>query len=154
MIQRIQTVYLIIALALLTLLFSNPVAEIIISEKLHLVFKFNRIESLLVSEFHTKSVWSVEVLFFSILLIELSTIFLYKFRIVQMRLCVLNILLMFGLIGMIYFVTKINLKQLDGQESIFLWPMLIPFISIILTFLAFKGVRKDDKMVKSYDRIR
>ena len=154
MIQRIQTVYLIIAIILLTLLISNPVAEIIISEKLHLVFKFNRIESPTVPEFNAVSAWPVAVLLFAILLIGLSTIFLYQFRILQMRLCIFNILLMFGLAGMIYFLTKITLKQCNGEESIFLWPIVIPFISIILTFLAFKGIQKDENLVRSYDRIR
>ena len=154
MIQRIQTVYLSIAIILLTLLISNPVAEIIISEKLYLVFKFNRIESPSVPEFNAITAWPVAVLLIAILLIGLSTIFLYQFRILQMRLCVFNILLMFGLAGMIYFLTKITLKQWNGQESLFLWPIVLPFISIILTFLAFKGIQKDEKLVRSYDRIR
>ncbi len=154
MIQRIQTVYLIISEVLLALLFSNPVAEIIISDKLYLVFKFNRIESSAGIEFNSISAWPVAVLLISILLIGLSTIFLYQFRILQMRLCIFNILLMCGLVGMIYFFTKFTLNYLNGQESLFLWPIVIPFISIILTFLAFKGVQRDEKMVRSYDRIR
>jgi hypothetical protein len=154
MIQRIQTIYLIIAAVLLVLLFSNPVAEILISKELVLVFKFNRIMPLSVSDFRPVSAWPVEVLLFSILLVGISTIFLYKYRILQMRLCVLNIFLMFGLAGMIYFLTRITLKQWNGQESLFLWPIVIPFISIILTFLAFKAVQKDEKLVRSYDRIR
>ena len=154
MIQRIQSVYLVISIIILALLFSNPVAEIIISDTLYLIFKFNRIESLTDADINSISTWPVAVLLIAVLLIELSTIFLYQFRILQMRLCVFSIILKFGLVGMIYFFTKWTMNNLNGKDSLFLWPIVIPFISIILTYLAFKGIQKDEKLVRSYDRIR
>lgn len=154
MIQRIQSIYLVISIVILSLLFSNPVAEIIISDSLYLIFKFSRIESLSGSDFSSISAWPVPVLLIAIILIELATIFLYNFRILQMRLCVFNIILKFGLVGMIYFFTKWTLNHMNGNDSIFLWPIMIPFVSIILTYLAFKGIQKDEKLVRSYDRLR
>jgi hypothetical protein len=154
MIQRIQSVYLGISIVILSLLFSNPVAEIIISDTFYLIFKFNRIESLSDSDIDPISAWPVAVLLIAVLLIELSTIFLYKFRILQMRLCVFSIILIFGLVGMIYFHTKWTLNHFNGNDSLFLWPIVLPFISIILTYLAFKGIQKDENLVRSYDRIR
>jgi preprotein translocase subunit SecG len=32
--------------------------------------------------------------------------------------------------------------------------LLIPFIQLILTVLAYRGIKKDDNLVKSYDRLR
>jgi hypothetical protein len=32
--------------------------------------------------------------------------------------------------------------------------MSLPFLQLILSVLAFKGIKKDDKLVKSYDRLR
>jgi hypothetical protein len=154
MIQRIQSVYLIVSIVILSLLYSNPVSEIIISDKLYLIFKFNRITSLSDTEFNPVSAWPVAVLFITVLLIELSIIFLYQFRILQMRLCIFNIFLKLGMVGMIYFFTKWTLNHWNGKESVFLWPVVIPFISIILSYLSFKGIQKDENLVRSYDRIR
>lgn len=154
MIQRIQSIYLLISVIILSFLFSNPLAEIFISEKLYLVFYFNKIKSITNSEFVPISTWPVAVLLISILLIGILALFQYKNRILQIRLCVFNILLMFGLTGLIYFLTKTTAKQMNGQSSVFLWPVILPYISIILTYLAIKRIQKDDKLVKDYDRIR
>ncbi len=154
MIQRIQTIYLFIGTILLTFMFVNPIAELSISENLYLIFKFNRIESLNSADFTTLSTWPVTSLLFLNIVIGIISIFLYKNRALQMRLCVFNIILLFGLVGMIYFFTKTILHQLEGQESVFLWPIILPFISVIFTYLAFKRIQKDEKLVRSYDRIR
>ena len=135
-------------------MFSNPFAEIIVSDSLFLIFKYNRIESTVDTGIQPIDVWPVTFLLISILAINFVNIFLYRNRILQMRLCVFNIILLFGLVGMIYFLAKITLHQNQGQESVFLWPIMIPFISIVLTYLAFKGIQKDEKLVRSYDRIR
>jgi hypothetical protein len=61
---------------------------------------------------------------------------------------------MVGLVGLIYFFTKSTLISMDGEKSVLLWPVLCPLIAIILNFLAFKAIQKDENLVKSYDRIR
>ena len=33
-------------------------------------------------------------------------------------------------------------------------PLVFPLISAVLTFLAYRGIKKDDELVKSYDRLR
>jgi hypothetical protein len=154
MIQRIQTIYLFISTILLAFLFSNPLAEIVISEKLILLFKFNQILSPSDPDFIPVSTWPVTVLLISTILTGCLAIFQYKNRILQMRLCIFQILLMFGLTGMIYFLTKATVKHMNGQNSVFLWPVILPYISIILSYLAVKRIQKDEKMVRDYDRIR
>ena len=71
-----------------------------------------------------------------------------------MRLCVFNIILLFGLVGLIYFFTKYILNDLEGVSSHFEWPVVIPFIAIILNYLAFKRIQKDEILIKSYERLR
>jgi hypothetical protein len=154
MIQRIQSVYLAIATFLMVLLFSNPLAEIIISDSLYLTQWHHKITATNHEMFATISTWPVTALLSVIMLIELITIFLYKNRQLQIRLCIYNLLLMVGLVGLIYFFTKSTLISMDGKKSVLLWPVLCPLIAIILNFLAFKAIQKDEKLVKSYDRIR
>jgi hypothetical protein len=154
MIQRIQTVYLLTATFLLILLFSNPIAEIIVSESLYLTLWHYKIVSVNDTFFTPMSTWPITVLLSIIIVIEVFTVFLYKRRQIQIRLCIFGLLLMFGLVGLIYFFTKYTLSSLDGMRSVFLWPIVCPMIAIILNYLALKSIQKDEKLVRSYDRIR
>ncbi len=154
MIQRIQTVYLAIAAFLLVLLFSNPISQIILSEKLYLTLWHHEISAASDELFASVSTWPITFLLSVIVVIEIVTIFLYKRRPVQIRLCVFNLLLMFGLVGLIYYFTKYTITSTEGMKSVFLWPIVCPMIAIILNYLALKAIQKDENLVRSYDRIR
>jgi len=88
-----------------------------------------------------------------IVLLLLINIFSYKKRILQMRLSVFSILLMIGSIGLIFFYALHGQGKIHG-EIFYLYPVIFPVVSTILAFLAFKGVKKDEELVRSYDRIR
>ncbi len=154
MLQRIQSVYLFISSLLLLLLLNNPVARLVISEDLILNLNVFSIAAEPNTNFEPFNVWPLAILAVTVFIIGLITIFLYKKRTTQMRLCVFNMILMFGLVGLIFFYTKITVKELDGMSSVFLWPIVVPFISIILTYLALKAIQRDDALVKSYERLR
>lgn len=154
MIQRIQTVYLAIAAFLLILLFSNPIAQIVVSESLYLTLSHSKIAAIDNELFTAISTWPITVLLSVIVLIEIGIIFLYKKRQLQIRLSIFNLLLMFGLVGLIFYFTKTTLHNLEGIKSYFLWPIVCPMISIVLNYLALKAIQKDDNLVRSYERIR
>ncbi len=154
MIQRIQSVYLFLATSLYFIMLTSPLAQIQLPHDIFLLFHHNQITALGGETFQPVSVWPVTILIVAIMLTGLVDIFLFKKRTLQMRLCVFNILLMFGLVGLIYFYTKYTINRFDGVNWVFLWPIVVPFISIILTYLALKGIQKDDALVKSYERIR
>ncbi len=154
MIQRIQTVYLAIAAFLMILIYSNPIAQIIVNDNLFLTQWHHQIIAVSNELFTPLSTWPVTALLSAIILIEFVAIFLFKNRLLQMRLCIFNMLLLIGLTGLIFFFTKSTLSGLDGKKSVLLWPFLCPIIAIILNFLAFKAIQKDEKLVRSYDRIR
>jgi 4-hydroxybenzoate polyprenyltransferase len=71
------------------------------------------------------------------------TIFLYKKRIPQARLCLLGILLVFAW----YIGLAVIEAQIDVVEG-------LPMVDAILLFLARKGILDDEKLVRSMDRIR
>jgi peptidoglycan/LPS O-acetylase OafA/YrhL len=154
MIQRIQSLYLLIATGLFFIMLGNPIAQIQLADNTFLTFNHNEIFAEGNPSFNPVSTWQVSVLIAVIMLIGVIDIFLFRKRTLQMRLCVFNILLMFGLVGLIYFYTKYAVHKFDAVNSVFLWPIVVPFISIILTYLALKGIQKDDALVKSYDRLR
>jgi hypothetical protein len=132
----------------------RPIAELQINDTLFLQFYHLKIMPASDTAFQAISTWPVSVLIFTIMGISFINIFLYKKRILQLRLCVFNIILMFGLVGLIYFFTKYTINDLNGITSVFLWPIVVPFISIVLTYMALKGIQKDEALIRSYNRIR
>jgi peptidoglycan/LPS O-acetylase OafA/YrhL len=154
MIQRIQSIYLFLAVCVLMLLTANPFARILLKtgDVVSLeIFKSS------VDPFSGTSgipLWPLAVLLVTVLALLLLVIFFYRKRVLQVRLCMLTILIMFGFEGMIYLYTKLTIARFQAENSLFLWPALIPFIAIILTYLAMKAIQKDDALVKSYERLR
>ncbi len=154
MIQRIQSIYLFAASVIMLFIFYFPLAQLELEGNMFLIFYHNRIAAIEPGIFSSVSTWPVTFLLIITILINIVTIFQFRKRIRQIRLCVFNIILHFGLVGMIYFFTQIILKQGSGIRSVFLWPVIIPFISIILMYLALKKIQKDELLIKSIDRFR
>lgn len=87
--------------------------------------------------------------------ISLATIFLYRNRKLQMRLCLWA--MGFELIWHIYlallFTGSIPVPGESGQARL-CFAACLPLVSFILTFMARKGIGDDEKLVKAADRIR
>jgi len=82
------------------------------------------------------------------------SIFLFKKRMLQLRLCVLNIILLAGLIGLICYHLIFYIRTVQADDFKIGFSFIIPVIAIILTYLAFRGIRKDEYLVRLSDRIR
>ncbi|MBN1250666.1 MAG: DUF4293 domain-containing protein [Bacteroidales bacterium] len=152
MIQRIQTIFLLASLILIFLIFWFPLAGLIVDDSYQFLFRYRGIYEIH-SELIAISSLPLAILFAIILILNLISIFLYKNRILQMRISILNILLMIGSVGLIYFyiwIAKTELNVIPRYTLI----SIFPFISAILTYLAFRAINKDQKLVKSLDRIR
>ena len=80
--------------------------------------------------------------------LALITIFLFKQRGLQLRLCVLGILLEALLIFLYYREVK---TYTDGTFSI--WSILHGLI-VLLFFMAARSINKDEKLIKDSDRLR
>ena len=89
--------------------------------------------------------------------VALVSIFMFKKRILQMRLNSFNIILMvFQIISMLgyFFYNKSNGIVENIIPSQILMPFALPFINIILTYLAIRAIGKDEALVRSLDRLR
>lgn len=82
-------------------------------------------------------------------LFSIATIFLYQKRKLQATLCLAPVLLIVG-----WYVVLAVSPQPDGTPQLLGWTHVLPLISIILTFMARKGILADEKLVRSLDRIR
>ena len=96
---------------------------------------------------------------FVILLIEatlsLLNIFLFKYRALQMRICSFCMILLIGWYAVYGFFAWYFLDAFQSEVSfkVTVWASL-PFVSLILLYLAFRGILKDEKLVRSLDRLR
>lgn len=92
-------------------------------------------------------------------LLSLVTIFLFNNRPLQIKLTwLIAIVILLSFAGS----AGVNYLALSGGEApaaagdvvTFKWPLALPVVAIILNFLAMRGVKADQKLVSSSDRLR
>ena len=147
MIQRIQTVYLLISALLVGLLFLLPFAEIV---KDGAVYLFN-FKGIVLDGVLKENGASLSILIGIIMALHGVAVLSYKNRIRQMRLTVFAVLLMLGLVGMFFYFTYYSFS---GAQVSFKIGILFPVIAIILDYLAIRAIGKDEALIRSIDRIR
>ena len=82
------------------------------------------------------------------LVLSAVIIFLYKDRKLQIKLCLLGLLL--AVVMIVLYITQIN-KLTKATLALF---CILPFAVAIGYFMAFRNIRKDEKLVKSLDKLR
>lgn len=154
MIQRSQSLFLLFTLIVNLLMFFIPAAEIIIPGDNSYMYYTEKVTRSINGEqcFMNYNIYSM-ILNIIIVLMPFVTIFIYKKRLLQIRLCVFNIILMLGMTIMMYVQTSQTSQKLEA-DFILKTPMIFPIVGIIFTVLALRGIIKDITLLKSYDRIR
>jgi len=153
MIQRIQSLYLLMAAILNSLLFIFPLNEMISSNHILTIsvlgiFEQTDNQATLIADLFPLLAINVVSL-----LLSLISIFLYKNRKAQMRLTIYNsiINLSIALLALFYASQIASIHNINLGFSI---GLMFPFIGAFLSFIAFKAIKKDDNLIKSVDRIR
>jgi len=86
-------------------------------------------------------------------LLPFITIFLYKRRLLQLRLCIVEIVLLVGLLA--YLVLYLVRTAGDfSDRAVFALADLLPLLALVLTVLSFRAISRDIVLVRSLDRIR
>lgn len=147
MIQRIQTVFLLVSAVLVALLFTLPFAEIAKDGSLYL---FNY-QGILLDGVLKENGMAISVLIAIILGLHGFAVLSYKNRIRQIRLTVFAILLLIGLFGLFFFFTYYTFSDATISFKI---SMVFPLVAIILDYLAIRSIGKDEALIRSIDRIR
>lgn len=150
MIQRIQTVFLLLTAILMGVTIICPLLEIYDGQKFVLEFRslgFTRLVSI------EKMTWGV--LFFTILsvLAPLVNIFMYKSRKRQITIGWITSLfiVLYYITAGVYFMSYIGL---DAEGISIQLGIILPLLALIFNILAISRIKKDEKLVKSLDRIR
>ena len=147
MIQRIQTLYLLISAILIAFLIVLPFAEILSDG---VIYQFN-IKGLLLDGVLKKSGALLSILTGMGLALHGYAILSFRNRTRQIRVIVFAILFLLGVIGMFYFFTYFSFS---GSKISFKMGAIFPMVAIIFDYLAIRAVGKDEALIRSIDRIR
>lgn len=93
------------------------------------------------------------ILCFAVPVLSFAIIFMYKSRKNQLRLTGLLILLIILLIAATAFFAYSVIQSRDA-ELVSWYKLILPLLMLAASFLAFRGIRKDENLVRSYDRLR
>lgn len=88
------------------------------------------------------------------IVLSLVAIFMFKNRKRQVGLVWINILLTIGLLFWLFVGLNNFWNKYPGVEGSLWVGMFIPFITVFLLIFALRGLRKDEKLIKSLDRLR
>ncbi|MEG1650158.1 MAG: DUF4293 domain-containing protein, partial [Rikenellaceae bacterium] len=161
--------YLIIVVALLTAMALLPLATIESHETLTSTVVELQVKPFMIGEGAQNTLTAVSgSIYFSVilsisLLITLTTIFFYKNRMFQVRMCFTNMAMLLGLqvftgyslYRSVAFVEQMNRAITNFSPGISYSVVdVFPAVSIIFTYLAFRGIMKDEMLIKSLNRIR
>lgn len=99
-------------------------------------------------------VWGLFALAIVIALLALVTVFLFRKRMLQIRLCVFNAFLLIGFYLMFGFFCW-NLKGLMEPFSLQVkLALAFPAVCLILDYLAIRNIGADEALVRSLNRLR
>ncbi len=164
MIQRIQTLYLLLVVILGTLLCIFSPVEFLLPDATDYV------------SLHALDKWPLAVMSIAIPLLALVTIGLYKRRLLQVRLNIMNVVLCLGYYALLALYVAYIVKgyeplgvhhlPLEGVEFspskgelegiswyLTMWSA-IPLVNVVLTMMATRRILKDEALVRAADRLR
>ncbi len=155
MIQRIQSIYLTLIIVLTLLLLSGTVLNfedgsgntVRLSSTGILSDQSGKTIAQVVST------WPLPLMLISICVISLITIVMFRNRKIQMylniALIVLSVILIAAISWLGFSVIQDNRMNLSPGIK-----MIFPVLILAFSILSFRGIRNDERLVKSYDRLR
>jgi len=140
MIQRKQTIWLFLAA-----LIASGV----------LFFDLFRVHTLVngvdtVTAYRTNQHFPLLIIAIVMIALPLVTIFMYRDRKRQIRMCAASILSITSFVARLLMDTHV-----EPPATVTYWVgAVLPVVSLIFVIMAIAGIRKDDKLVRSVDRLR
>ncbi len=151
MIQRIQTVYLLMVVASLVAAIFMPWGSFFTSESVYSYEAFA--VKAAVGPADSIAFWALGVILAVCALSAFLAIFFFKKRFTQVRFCIFNLIALIGfyiVFVIALFVTKARLQATFGLHFGF----ALPIVGLIFDFLAMNAILNDEKKVRAYQRIR
>ena len=150
MIQRIQTLYLLLVVVLGTLLCCFAPVQFLMPEGIDYI------------KLMTFDKWALATISVAIPALALVTIFLFKRRLLQARLNIMNVVLCLGYYALLALYTAYIVKGYEpiGEQTLTnadwyltVWAA-IPLVNLVLIMMATRRILKDEALVRAADRLR
>lgn len=150
MIQRIQTLYLLLVVVLGTLLCCFAPVQFLMPDGIDYI------------KLMTFDKWALATISVAIPALALVTIFLFKRRLLQARLNIMNVVLCLGYYALLALYTAYVVKGYepigeqvlaDAEWFLTVWAA-IPLVNVVLTMMATRRILKDEALVRAADRLR
>ncbi len=155
MIQRIQTLFLLVVVILSVFSFFIPSVELIYLQN-KLIY-LPDIKGIILNGSVSNSIltlsWALIIVTFIMPIIAIFSIFSFKNRKIQIRLCVINMIFMIAYYVFLCFEIWTAYLQFHTEWHLY-FVAFIPLINLIFSYLAIEFIRKDEKLIKSLDRLR
>jgi hypothetical protein len=155
MIQRIQTIYLLVAFIASVLTIFFPIAEyhselVYMKFYIYQVLDFVPKDEPIYGKLFNLPFIIIEA---GLLVLIVATILKYKKRLAQIRLVNFAILLNIVHIVLMFFYTDKISKDV-AVTTRYTIGAIFPLISLVFLVLANRGIRRDERLVRSLDRLR
>ncbi len=147
-IQRIQSVYLLIAVILMAVFAFFPALTFELGGR---QFVYGALEAGKVGVTHIDPLMLMLVVLISLL--ALIDIFLFKNLQRQMTVCFVDIIIGLAMLVAIG-IQAFYVNGKDGVTLTWQWYLLLPILSIVFLMLAHKAMSRDKKMLRDSDRLR
>lgn len=147
-IQRIQSVYLLIAVILMAVFAFFPALSFELGGR---NFVYGALEAGKVGVTHVDPLMLMLIIL--IVFLAIVDIFLFKNLQRQMTVCFVDIIIGLSMLVAIA-VQAFVIGNMDGVSVTWQWYLILPVLSIIFLMLAHKAMSKDKKMLRDADRLR
>ncbi|MBL4624279.1 MAG: DUF4293 domain-containing protein [Flavobacteriales bacterium] len=147
MIQRIQSVYLFGVAIVSVVLFFVPFG--VVSGYTLTATELSNGQEILKNTYPLAGIIAVGIV------LAVATVFMYKNRRIQIKLCTLSMILQAGiLVVALFHYLDGAAAELGDEMPQYAMGTYLPAVGMILSYLASKAIKKDDDLVKSVDRLR
>jgi hypothetical protein len=122
-------------------------------------FTFSVTEGSPLDNYESSGPWALGVVLAIVAALSFYTIFIFNHRMLQVRLTVFSTILLVGYYGAYAFFAwlfneKINASVNEAVGFQLTAASILPLLALIFNLLAIRGIRKDEALVRSLDKIR
>ena len=154
MIQRKQTLMLLLALVLTATLFFQEMGLFATPDNL---FELNFYSLTDITNENTPTMVypliPLAALIVLVNLFNLIAIFMFKNRPLQMRICGLNVGILIGLVGIVVYLNYAIARDLETEWHLSS-TLIIPLVAAFLNFFAYRAISDDEALIQSLNRLR
>ncbi len=152
MIQRIQSLYLLLTILMSALFLSGNYLMFINSSGAEAYVGITGIDGFSPGGFNDLVWYLITLPVAAASILALIAIFLFRNRPLQARITVITgVLVLLALTIMVFFITS---AMGEKASPLFCLRSFLPLVSLILIFLAYRSIKKDENLVKSLERLR